>query len=245
MKKLLIASLAAAACATAFAQSGGVDEAAERARIARERAASARTGEKERAACYKKFVVASCLEDSRARERVSSDALRRQETELNDAAREKRTSQALQRREEGKKDPADVARQIEASHKAQQQRQADAAERAQQQAGKTNAAVENAARYERKQREFAENRARAAQRSGQSEAERQRYLRKREAAEQHRAEVEHRNATRDKPRQPGLPDPPVPAPASPAAIALEPQHVQTLPVSPAAALPPSTHAAPR
>ena len=62
--------------------------------------------EQANAACYQKFAVTDCLRDVRAKNRLTLDALRRQEVSLNALERQARAIEALKKIEEKSQDKA-------------------------------------------------------------------------------------------------------------------------------------------
>lgn len=212
MKKIFVSLLLAFSAIGSMAQAdksaGGLDVTAERARIASERAALDRTVAAERAACYQKFAVQSCLTESQERRRDQTDHLKRQEAQLNDAERKRRGAVELQRLETLKKDASDAAQNAARAREAQQQRDQRAIEGDKSRAATAAAAPTKAQQFENKQRNAARKQSDAATREAQAPAERERYERKRQQAEAHQAALEKKNAERVKPRSAGLPTPP-------------------------------------
>lgn len=205
---LLLALTAIGSLAQADKSAGGLDVAAERARIAKERATLSRATAIERAACYQRFAVDSCLTESQERRRDQTDHLKRQEAQLNDAERKQRGAAELQRLETTKKDADDAARNVDRGREAQQQRDQRAVDGANSRASAAATAPTKAREFENKQLDFARQQSDAATRAAQAPAERERYERKQQQAQEHQAELEKRNAERTKPRSPGLPTPP-------------------------------------
>ena len=212
MNKFFLSVLLTCAALDALAQAdspvGGLNVATERARIADERAAIARATATERAACYQKFAVDSCLSESRERRREQTDHLKRQQTQLNDAERKQRGAAEMQRLETNKKDADDAARNIERAREDQRRREQRATEDQNVRAEAAAAAPTNARQFEDKQRSFVRQQRDAAARAAQSPMERERYDRKLQEAAAHQAALEKRMAERTKPRSPGLPAPP-------------------------------------
>jgi hypothetical protein len=213
MKNIVLALLLGLAALPLWAQSNataaGADLDAERARLAEERKAISARYDDDRAACYKKFAVEGCLQESRQRRRVATDDIKRQEAEINDLERKRRGAAALDKLDEkgssARAKEADAKR--EESLKSQQDREQRAAEHA---AGRTQAAAEAAEKqrqFDAKQRAHAEEQAKAARRRAEAPAARQAYEDKLQQAEQHRADNEKRNAEKTKPRSAPLPDP--------------------------------------
>lgn len=213
MKNIVLALLIGLSGTPLWAQSGattgGADLDAERARLAEERKAISARYDTDRAACYKKFAVEGCLEESRQRRRLATDDIKRQEASINDFERKRRGAAALDKLEQKQTDARskDTEAQREQSVKSQQEREQRAAEHA---AGRTQAAAEAADKqrqFDDKQRAHAEEQAKAARRSAEAPAARQAYEDKLKRAEQQRIESEKRNAAKTKPRSAPLPDP--------------------------------------
>ena len=80
----------------AGASAAALQRKAEHARINAERALLQKDVATDEAACYQKFVVNSCLADSRTKRRTALADLKRQELLLNDAERKERAEAALQ-----------------------------------------------------------------------------------------------------------------------------------------------------
>jgi Skp family chaperone for outer membrane proteins len=99
MKNIVLALLLGLAALPLWAQSNataaGADLDAERARLAEERKAISARYDDDRAACYKKFAVEGCLQESRQRRRVATDDIKRQEAEINDLERKRRSSSSM------------------------------------------------------------------------------------------------------------------------------------------------------
>ncbi len=85
----------------ALAQATGGDPAmnvaAERSRIATQRAQQEERFAQAEVACYRRFAVFDCLRDARQVRRTALDALRRQEVVLNDDERKRGAAAAVQR----------------------------------------------------------------------------------------------------------------------------------------------------
>jgi hypothetical protein len=218
MKNPVLALLIGCAAAPLWAQSGatapGADLDAERARLGRERAAVEERYTAERAACYKKFAVEGCLEESRRQRRLATDDIKRQEAAINEFDRKRRGAAALDRLEQKAASPSvgEAEARREQSLQSQQERERRAAEHA---ADRERAAAESEARkrqFEDKQRAHAEEQAKAARRRAEAPAQRQAYEEKLRQAEEARAENERRRAGRSKPRSAPLPEPPAAAP---------------------------------
>lgn len=97
---LCLAGLLGSVSVTAQIADGGLQVAAEHARIDAERQRIEKRFAEEEAACFQKFAVNDCRDASRARRRVDMADLRRQEIALNDAERKRKGAEQLQRMEE-------------------------------------------------------------------------------------------------------------------------------------------------
>ncbi|MDB5826370.1 MAG: hypothetical protein JWQ73_590 [Variovorax sp.] len=217
MKKIFISFLLAATAlvslplsAQSVATAGNTDFAAERSRLTAERATVDKNFDNERAACFKKFAVESCLEDSRRSKRDALDNIKRQEAIINDAERKRRGAAALDRLDE-KSAPQraeDAAKQRDQALKSQATREQRAADHT---TGREATAAGEAAKreqFENKQKEHAEHLAKNAKSSAQAPVEQKQFDDKVQKAEAHRADIQKRNAERTKPRSASLPPPP-------------------------------------
>ena len=214
MKTLLIALLIGLGATPLWAQStatvGNMDFEAERARLAQERQAADQRHATEQAACYKKFAVQGCLDDSRRRYRAETEQIKRQEAAMNDFERKRRGAAELERLEQKKTSPRaqDTAAEQEKSLQRQEEREQRAAEHAEDRARMASEAAAKQRQFEQKQRNHAEEQAKAATRRAEAPTNREAYERKLEKAEQHRTDLERRNARNTKPRAQPLPTPP-------------------------------------
>ncbi|MDR6535189.1 hypothetical protein [Variovorax soli] len=214
MKKLLLSLLIGLGAAPLWAQStattGAMDFEAERARLAQERKEVEERFATEQAACYQKFAVEGCLQDSRRRRRTATENIQHQEAAMNDIERKRRGAAALDRLEEKKSSPRpqDTAAEQEKSLKSQQEREQRAADHAGDRARLASEAAEKQRQFEQKQQAHAEEQAKAASRRAEGPTNREAYERKLEQAEKHRLDRERRNAQNTKPRSAPLPTPP-------------------------------------
>jgi hypothetical protein len=214
MKNIVLALLIGLAATPLWAQSsatiGNVDMEAERARLAQERKAVDAKFAKGEAACYKKFAVEGCLEDSRRQRRAETDNIKRQETQINDIERKRRGAAELDRLEQNKNNPRaqDSADKRDQSVKTQQDREQRAADHATSRAAAASEATTRQREFDDKQRAHAEHETQQANRLADAPAERARYEHKLQRAAEHKAETERRNAANTKPRSPSLPTPP-------------------------------------
>lgn len=93
MKHLLLVLLAS--CVSAHAQQNDASIAAERTRLARERAQVEAAFKAEEKACYARFGVNDCLSAAKSRRRQAVGDLRRQELALNDAERKRKAMERM------------------------------------------------------------------------------------------------------------------------------------------------------
>ena len=96
-KSMILCALTA--CLSAFAQTETNND-AERLRISQERTALEAGFSSENTACYKKFLVNSCLDEVKARRGEALADLRRQEISLNDLERKARGAEQVQKTED-------------------------------------------------------------------------------------------------------------------------------------------------
>jgi colicin import membrane protein len=213
MNKYWISLWCALASTSVLAQvaDGGLEVAAEHARINAERQRIEKRFADEETACFQKFAVNDCRDASRARRRADMADLRRQEISLNDAERKRKGAEQLQRMEQAAaaKDGPPVAvgtatprtkasapvrtpteprkpYNADEAAKAQAARKATAASKA------TKAQEEQAAR---------------ARRAAEAANEPARYAQKQQEAADHKAAIAKRNAARTKPKAAPLPEP--------------------------------------
>ncbi|MDM0013631.1 hypothetical protein QTH87_14415 [Variovorax sp. J22P168] len=207
---LIVLLAAMPAWAQTAPNSGGSDLDAERTRLSQERQAVEQRYDTERAACYKKFAVEGCLQESRQRRRMATDDIKRQEAAINDLVRKRRGAAALDRLDEKGANgrPQDTQQRRDESVKSQQEREQRAAEHAASRAQTAAEAAERQRQFDDKQRAHAEEQAKAAQRRAEAPAAREAYERKLANAEKQRQESEKRNAAKTKPRSAPLPPPP-------------------------------------
>lgn len=207
---LCIALLASGvpALAQTNAASGNIDPAAERARLSKERAEIDARAKAEQTACYQRFAVEDCLQDSRRKRRTAEDSIKRQEADLNDMDRKRRAAAQLERLDKAPPRAVDDPAAQEKARQSQQGREDRAADHAASRADAAAKAEDNRRALEAKQRQHAEQQARAARLRADAPAERARFERKQEQAAKHRADRERQNAERTKPRSAPLPTPP-------------------------------------
>ncbi len=215
----LLPLLALWACLPAWAQTGSPDADAqaerqnsiqtERARIASERKKIEARFTAEQTACYKKFAVTGCIDDSRAWRREVLADLRRQEILLNDAERRRKGGEELDKLEQKRIEKAEEnapeprERQHKASPPPKPQGERKAASPSSDPADR--AAYQNS--LQRKTEHQAQQAQQRAERAAQSAQEEQRYADKlREAAEnkERKRKRLQENPGKGKP----LPDPP-------------------------------------
>ena len=217
MKKISISLLMAAALvvssplwAQSVASIGNTDMAAERSRLTAERATVDKKFEEERVACFKKFSVESCLEDSRSSKREALDNIKRQEAIINDAERKRRGAAALDRLDDkaAPQRAQEAAEQRDMALKARADREQRSSDHT---TGRAAAVVDESAKreqFENKQKEHAEHLAKTVKSRAEAPVEQQQFDDKAQKAQAHRADIERRNAERTKPRSASLPPPP-------------------------------------
>jgi colicin import membrane protein len=186
-------------------------EAAQRARIASERAQAEAVFSAQEKACYRKFAVTDCLNAAKAQRRQVLADLRRQEVSVNEAQRKRKAAEHLRSIEErstSDKQQKQAQRGVEASNE-QRAREAAAARKAADRASsEAEAPAKAAARQEQLARRQAE--ASAAQTKRAEEAARNVKRREQRLAEaqDRRASMDKRLAERKKPKAQPLPPPP-------------------------------------
>ncbi len=180
---------------------------AERSRIAAERSTLEQRGVQERTACYQKFAVQDCLNESRRRSRAALDQLRRDDARVNDIERRERGNAALERLDQknAPQPTQDTAARRAQALKSQQDRMDRAAGQAAGRASEAAQAADRRRAFEDKQRSHADRQTRQAERRVEAPKERERHEDKLRRAAEHEAERERRNAERKKPRAAALP----------------------------------------
>jgi len=216
MKHRFVLALALAAV---FAHAETVpDEAAERARIGKEREAAEAKYKDAQRTCRAKFAVNDCLDNARREHLKVVGELKRQERVLNDADRKKRAAEA-QRQIDEKNSPEAQQAAAEKRVKAleeQKHREAEAAEKAAKRAADEAKKEQRGPRQKQPHGALApQGNARAAvlpKAHGPSPEEqaknRAEYEQRLAEAEKHKAEIAARNAKRTKPASADLPLPP-------------------------------------
>jgi hypothetical protein len=214
LKKLLLCVALVVGALPAWAQThavaGNVDMATERERLSQERSVLEAKFKTEQAACYQRFAVEDCLQQSRRQRRAAEDNIKRQEAELNDIERKARGAAQLERLDKAAPRKQDDPATQEKARQSQSDREQRAADHAKSREDTAAQAEANRRRFEDKQRAQADEQAKAARLKAEAPEARARYERKLEKSAEHRAETERRNAERTKPRSPGLPTPPAP-----------------------------------
>ncbi|MEO5795913.1 MAG: hypothetical protein ABIP34_13570 [Rhodoferax sp.] len=213
MKKYWISLLCVLCSASVLAQiaDGGLEVAAEHARINAERQQIEKRFAAEETACFQKFAVNDCRDASRARRRVEMADLRRQEISLNDAERKRKGAEQLQRMEQSAaaKDEPPVAvgtatprgTTPSRTHAPTEPRKPyDPSEAAKAQAGRKATA-------EKKARTNQEDQATRARRAAAAANEPARYADKLQEAAAHKADTVKRNAAKTKAKSAPLPEP--------------------------------------
>ncbi|MDM0044091.1 hypothetical protein QTH91_06330 [Variovorax dokdonensis] len=182
----------------------------DRQRIAKEREEIEARYEKERAACYSRFAVNDCLNDSRRQRRVQVEELGRQEAAINDAERQRKGDAAIARLQalNAKATGVDAEEARRKALQSQQDLDRRAAEQAAARGQREATAAQNRREWEEKQRANVAENQRREERREQDATERAQYDAKVEAARKARAELDERNAKRTKPRAAPLPPPP-------------------------------------
>lgn len=224
MKSTVVAMLLGLAVLPLWAQTSATtanaDLDAERARLSEERKAVEARYATEQAACYKKFAVDGCLQDSRRRRRTETEDIKRQEAAINDFERKRRGAAELDKLEQQKptQQSQDADAKREQSLESQKGREQRAAEHAASRAQTASEEAEQKRQFENKQRAHAEEQAKAANQKAQGPSQQAEYEAKLKKAEEHRADLERQNAAKTKPRSAPLPAPGAtsPAPAVPA-----------------------------
>lgn len=189
MKRAEAWALAAWLACSAASSVAATDEAAERARIAAERAVVEQRFNAAQADCQARFVVTDCLDRARAERRQALDQLQRQSLLLDDAKRRERAALRLQ---------------------AIQRRDAEAPPRTPEATAATAGAASAAAPRSGRRPASATSPASASSSADNAARQRQaQFQRRQEAARLHELAVQQRNARQDATRQPaaGLPAP--------------------------------------
>jgi len=212
LKKLLLCVALVAGGVPVWAQTsavaGNINPDAERARLTKERAEIDARAKAEQTACYQRFAVEDCLQESRRKRRTAEDSIKRQEADLNDMERKRRAADKLERLDKAPPRAVDDPAAQERARQSQQGREQRAADHAASRADAAAKAEDNRRALEDKQRAHAEQQAKAARLKADAPTERARFERKQEQAAKHRADRERQNAERTKPRSAPLPTPP-------------------------------------
>jgi colicin import membrane protein len=164
----------------------------------------------EQAACYKRFAVNDCLQDSRVRRRDALADLRRQEVSLNDADRKQRGAQQTRKVEDkaSTQNQEQTDAQRRKKEEAQQRRQLDAQDNAARRARLKEQAPAKEARRQKESQRQREALDAKVKRAAQNPANAQQFEAKQKEAEQHKAEVEAKRSKKTKPAAQPLPPPP-------------------------------------
>lgn len=219
MNKYWISLLCVLGSSSVLAQiaDGGLEVAAEHARIQVERQQIEKRFADEEAGCFQKFAVNDCRDASRARRRVDMADLRRQEISLNDAERKRKGAEQMQRMEQsaaakdgppvavGTATPRGTASAPVRTHAPTEPRKPhDPTEAAKAQAARKATADNKARNYQEQQATRARRAADAA-----TANEPARYAKKLQEAADHKAETAARNAakTKTKAKSAPLPEP--------------------------------------
>lgn len=194
---------------------GGLEVAAEQARIHAERQQIEKRFADEEAACFQKFAVNGCRDASRARRRVDMADLRRQEIALNDAERKRKGAVQMQRMEQnavakdappvpvGTATPRGTASAPARTHVPAGPRKADDPTDAAKAQAARKATADNKALNHQKHQTVRARRAAAAAAANEPA----RYAKKLQEAAAHKAEVAKRNAAKTKAKSASLPEP--------------------------------------
>ncbi|WP_367846779.1 hypothetical protein [Rhodoferax sp. WC2427] len=215
MNKYWISLLCVLASTPVLAQiaDGGLEVAAEHARIDAERQRIEKRFAYEEAACFQKFAVNDCRDASRARRRADMADLRRQEISLNDAERKRKGAEQLQRMEQAAaaKDepPVAVGTATPRSTAAPRTHAPTEPRKPYDAADATKAQAARKATADSKARKFKEEEAVRARRAADAAAanEPARYAKKLQEAADHKADLAKRNAARTKAKAAPLPEP--------------------------------------
>ena len=214
---LCLSWLFGSAAAWAQIADGGLEVAAEQARIQAERQQIEKRFAAEEAGCFQKFAVNDCRDASRARRRLEMADLRRQEISLNDAERKRKGAEQLQRMEQSAADkdappvavgtatPRGTASAPARTHAPVEPRNPyDPADAAKAQAARKATADGKALNYQEDQATRARRAAAAA-----AANEPARYAKKLQEAADHKAQTAKRNAakTKTKAKSAPLPEP--------------------------------------
>jgi colicin import membrane protein len=201
MKKLLVFLVLLGPALSLRAQEAG-EVAAEKARLAAQRAQAEQVFQAEEKACYAKFAVNDCVDAARAKRREALAGLRKQEIALNDAERQRKAAARLRDIEE---------RNSSESQRSQAEQRAKAlAEQRDRESRAAEKAAERAAREGRAEpavREKGERDSAREQKSEQAERNRKQHEQRLLQAQERKAKFEKRLAERKKDAAPPLPVP--------------------------------------
>jgi hypothetical protein len=207
MKKLLLV-LATLILPLALHAQDEQAEAAQRSRIAAERAQAEAVFREKEKACYARFAVNDCLAEAKAQRRQVLADLRRQEVTLNDAQRKRKAAEHLRAIEE-RSSPEKQQREAQQRDKSladRQDREAAAARKAADRAASQASAPANAAQRQeqvvRRQAEASAARNERAEEAAQNLKRRQQRLAE---AQERKASLDKRLAERKKPAAKPLP----------------------------------------
>jgi colicin import membrane protein len=211
MRSLLLTLVLAAAAVPALVRAQTAEEAAERARIARERSQANAQLASEEVACYQKFAVSDCLNAARARRRDLLSDLRRQELTLNDADRKRKAGERVKGVEErnSAQRQEDAAAQRAQAMARQREKEADLARRTEERAQGREATPAKTARKQKQAPQHKGSvRAASEQRIPDSAEELRRYDQRQQDAQERRDRVAKRLAEPARPDLKPLPVPP-------------------------------------
>lgn len=183
---------------------------AERTRIAAARAVVNKKALDERTACYQQFAVQGCLIESRRRQRVTLDQLKRDEARINEITRRERGSAALERLDrKASPERAETSQERqERSRKEQQGREDRAATHATSRASAASEIEQKQRAFDNKQRRHAARQASEAAHDARAPKMVEDHDTKLRRAAEHQEQRARQNADRKKPRGAPLPPPP-------------------------------------
>lgn len=181
----------------------------ERTRIAAQRKDVEARYAGEQAACYKRFAVHDCLQESRVRRREELADLRRQEISLNDAERKKKGAEQVRKVEEKTSTETleQAAAQRDKAKEAQARGQIDATENEARRQQLKEKAPASKARQQREADRHAQDAAAREKKALESGANVQRHEEKLKDAAEHKAQAKQKSSKKTKPAARPLPEP--------------------------------------
>jgi colicin import membrane protein len=209
LKSLLVLAVLGLPLASQSQEDSG--EAAQRSRIAAERAQAEALFREQEKACYARFAVSDCLAEAKAQRRQVLADLRRQEIALNDAQRKRKAAEHL-RAIEQRSSPEKQQREAQQRDKSLADRQDREAAAARKAAGRAASEASAPAKSAQRQEQVVRRQAEAsADRDDRAEAAAQNVKRREQRlaeAQERKASLEKRLAERKKPAAKPLPVPP-------------------------------------